>query len=208
MAEDLFKSIVEMDEQMALRITGDMLERNEDPARILEVCKDAITVVGDKFEKGEYFLSELIFSAEIFNKIMDLTLPRLKKEDVKKSGRIVLGTVKDDVHDIGKNIFKVLAEASGFEVIDLGVDVPYEQFVEAVRTYNPDIVGMSSLITASVSSLKKTIETLKEAGVRDRVKIVIGGGRADESVMKYTGADAWADDAAKGVRICKQLINR
>lgn len=208
MEQELYKSIVEMNEQDALRITRDMLEGGEDPAKILELCKDAITAVGDKFEKGEYFLSELIYSGEIFEKIMELTLPRLKKEDVKRTGTMVLGTVKDDVHDIGKNIFKVLAEASGFEVIDLGVDVPYERFVEAVRTHKPDIVGMSSLITASVGSMKKTIDMLKEAGLRDRTKVIIGGGRADESVMQYTGADAWADDAAKGVRICKQLINR
>lgn len=208
MGEDLFKCIVEMDEQEALRITKEMLESREDPVKILELCKDAITVVGDKFEKGEYFLSELIYSAEIFKKIMELILPRLKKEDVKRTGTIVLGTVKGDVHDIGKNIFKVLAEASGFEVIDLGVDVPYERFVEAVKTHNPDIVGMSSLITASVGSMKKTIDMLKEAGLLDKTKVVIGGGRADELVMQYTGADAWADDAAKGVRICKQLINR
>ncbi|MDI6895576.1 MAG: cobalamin-dependent protein [Bacillota bacterium] len=206
MVEDLVKSMVDMNEQEALRITMEMLEGGKDPLKVLELCKDAMAAVGEKFEKREYFLSELVFAAEVLKKIMELTLPKLEKEEVRRVGTIVLGTVQGDVHDIGKNIFKVLAEASGFELIDLGIDVPCERFVEAVRTRNPDIVGMSGLVTASVGSMKKTIDALKDAGLRHGVKVIIGGGRADESVKQYSGADAWADDAAKGVRLCKELI--
>ncbi|TYP56636.1 cobalamin B12-binding domain-containing protein, partial [Thermosediminibacter litoriperuensis] len=154
----------------------------------------------------EYFLSELILGGEIFKGIMEFTLPKIKQQDVQKVGKIVLGTVKEDVHNIGKDIFKVFAEASGFEVVDIGIDVPEEKFVEAVKEHNPDIVGMSCLITAGVSSMKKTVDSLKEAGVRDNIKIIIGGGRVDEGVKEFAGADAWADDAAKGVRLCKQLM--
>ena len=162
-------------------------------------------VIGDKFEKGEYFLSELLLGGEIFSSIMEFTLPLLKEGDIAKLGKIVLGTVKDDIHNIGKDIFKAFVEAAGFEVVDIGVDVPEEKFVEAVKEHKPDIVGMSCLITAGISSMKNTVEALKEAGLKD-FKIIIGGGRVDEEVKELAGADAWADDAARGVRLCKELL--
>jgi len=122
----------------------------------------------------------------------------LKREVI---GRVVIGTVYGDIHDIGKNIVVTMAEAAGFEVIDLGVDVPPQKFVEAIKQYNPDIVGMSGLLTVAIESMKKTIDAIKEAGLRDKVKIIIGGGRVDEYAKEYTGADAWARDAATGIRI-------
>ncbi|MCF6096173.1 cobalamin-dependent protein [Thermovorax subterraneus] len=206
MLEEILKSIVEMEEEEAVKKAKEYLDGGGDPQKLLEVCRDAMGEVGSRFEKGEYFLSELILGGEIFRQIMEFTLPKLQSGSVKKIGKIVLGTVKEDVHNIGKDIFKVFAEASGFEVIDLGIDTPEEKFVEAVKEHKPDIVGMSCLITAGVTSMKKTVDKLKEAGLRDSVKIIIGGGRVDESVKEFAGADAWADDAAKGVRLCKQLI--
>ncbi|WP_281744025.1 cobalamin B12-binding domain-containing protein, partial [Tepidanaerobacter syntrophicus] len=157
------------------------------------------------FEKGEYFLSELLLGGEIFKGIMELALPMIKEGEGKKIGKMVLGTVKEDIHNIGKDIFKAFAEAAGFEVIDIGVDVPVEKFVDAVKENKPDLVGMSCLITAGISSMKKTIEAIKQAGLTEP-KIIIGGGRVDEEVKEFTGADAWADDAAKGVRLCKELM--
>lgn len=206
MLDEILKSIVEMEEEEAIKKAKEYLDGGGDPQKLLEVCRDAMGEVGARFEKGEYFLSELILGGEIFKQIMEFTLPKIKGESVKKIGKIVLGTVKEDVHNIGKDIFKVFAEASGFEVIDIGIDTPEEKFVEAVKEHKPDIVGMSCLITAGVTSMKKTVDKLKEAGLRDSIKIIIGGGRVDESVKEYAGADAWADDAAKGVRHCKQLI--
>ena len=206
MLDEILKSIVEMEEEEAIKKAKEYLDGGGDPQKLLEVCRDAMGEVGARFEKGEYFLSELILGGEIFKQIMEFTLPKIKGESVKKIGKIVLGTVKEDVHNIGKDIFKVFAEASGFEVIDIGIDTPEEKFVEAVKEHKPDIVGMSCLITAGVTSMKKTVDKLKEAGLRDSIKIIIGGGRVDESVKEFTGADAWADDAAKGVRLCKQLI--
>jgi len=203
--EELFNKIVEMDEEGSIKMAKEYLEGGGSAQSLLEVCRDAMGEIGEKFEKREYFLSELMLGGEIFRNIMEFTLPLIKKEDLKKLGKIVLGTVKDDIHNIGKDIFKAFAEAAGFEVIDLGVDVPKEKFVEVVKEHNPDIVGMSCLITAAISSMKETVEALKEAGLRD-VKIIIGGGRADERTKVLVGADAWADDAAKGLRRCKELL--
>lgn len=206
MLEELFNRIVDMDEEGSIKMAKEYIEGGGDAQKLLETCRDAMGVIGQKFEKGEYFLSELILGGEIFKSIMEFTLPLIKKGDEKKLGRIVLGTVKEDVHNIGKDIFKVFAEASGFEVIDIGIDTPEEKFVEAVKEHKPDIVGMSCLITAGVASMKRTVDALKEAGLRDGIKIIVGGGRVDEGVKQYAGADAWADDAAKGVRLCKELM--
>jgi methylmalonyl-CoA mutase cobalamin-binding domain/chain len=203
--EELFNKIVDMDEEGSIKLAKEYLEGGGDAQKLLDVCRNAMGVIGDKFEKGEYFLSELLLGGEIFGSIMEFTLPLLKEGDVTKLGKIVLGTVKDDIHNIGKDIFKAFVEAAGFEVVDIGVDVPEEKFVEAVKEHKPDIVGMSCLITAGISSMKKTVEALKESGLTD-FKIIIGGGRVDEEVKQLAGADAWADDAARGVRLCKELL--
>lgn len=203
--EELIDAFIEFDEKKVLRLVEDLLKSGKDPAEVLETCRRATTIIGEKFEKGEFFLSELVFAGEIFNSVIQLILPKLKRE-VKPIGTIVLGTVQGDIHDIGKNIFKAFAEAAGFKVIDLGVDVPPEKFVEAVREYEPDIVGMSGLLTIAYESMKKTIDALKENGLRNKVKVIIGGGRVDEKIMRYTGADEWADNAIVGVRKCKQLL--
>ncbi|MEM2185266.1 MAG: corrinoid protein [Candidatus Methanomethylicia archaeon] len=203
--ENLVNAFVNLDEESVLRIVKDLLGAGKDPFEILEACRRATTIIGEKFERGEYFLSELVFAGEIFNGVMKIILPEIKRE-VKPIATMVLGTVHGDIHDIGKNIFKVFAEAAGFKVIDLGVDVPPEKFVEAVRIHNPEIVGMSGLLTISYEFMKKTIDALKEAGLRDRVKVIIGGGRVDEHVKRYTGADEWADNAMVGVRKCREIL--
>ncbi|MEM2341452.1 MAG: corrinoid protein [Candidatus Bathyarchaeia archaeon] len=203
--EDLVNAFVNLEEEKVLKIVEDLLKGGMDPSEIIDACKRATTIIGEMFERGEYFLSELVFAGELFNSIMKLVLPRLKKE-IKPVGTIVLGTVQGDIHDIGKNIFRAFAEAAGFRVIDLGVDIPPERFVEAVRSHNPDIVGMSGLLTISYESMKRTVEALREAGLRDRVKVIIGGGRVDEHVKRYTGADEWADNAMIGVKKCKEML--
>jgi len=205
MQEELFNKIVDMDEEGSIKMAKEYLDGGGDPKELLNICRNAMGEIGSRFEKGEYFLSELILGGEIFRSIMEFTLPYLQEDESQKLGKIVLGTVKDDIHNIGKDIFKAFVEAAGFEVIDIGVDVPVEKFVEAVKANNPDIIGMSCLITAGISSMKKTIEAIKEAGVTE-AKIIIGGGRVDENVRQLVGADAWADDAAKGVRLCRELI--
>ena len=205
MQEELFNKMVNMDEEESIKLAKEFLDRGGKPQDLLEVCRKAMDAIGEKFERGEYFLSELLLGGEIFKGIMEFVLPLIEESETTKLGTIVLGTVKDDIHNIGKDIFKAFAQAAGFEVIDLGVDVPEEKFVEAVKEHKPDIVGMSCLITAGISSMKKTREALRASGL-ENVKIIIGGGRVDESVRQFVDADAWSDDAARGVRICKELI--
>ena len=206
MRKELLKSFVDMEELEAVRIAKELVETDGGPVAVLETCKEAMEEVGRLFEAGEYFLSELIAAGDIFNQIMAFTLPKLQQGDVSSIGTMVLGTVQGDVHNIGKDIFKVMAEASGIKVIDIGIDVPHEKFVEAIKEHQPDIVGMCCLITLGVDSMKQTVEVIKEAGLRDGIKIIIGGGRVSEAVMEHVGADAWADDAARGVRLSKELL--
>ena len=204
MDKKLYDLIVEMEEQDALDYAKKYLEDGGDAQKLLDVCRDAMDEVGNRFEKGEYFLSELLLGGEIFQSIMAIALPHLGEGSQQKLGKMVLGTVREDIHDIGKDIFKAFVEAAGFEVVDIGGDVPEEKFVEAVKEHQPDIVGMSCLITAGMVTMKSTIEALRDAGFK--TPVIIGGGRVDEDVKVYVGADAWADDAASGVRLSKELV--
>jgi len=204
--DGIVEAIVNLDERAALKISGEMLEKGMDPIEILEKGRAGMSIVGERFDSGVYFLSEMIMAAEIFQGVMDVIRPRLKRSAAEYVGKVVIGTVEGDVHDIGKNIVIALLEAEGFEVIDLGVDVPAEGFVEAIREHRPDIVGMSSLLTVALESTKKTIDAITEAGLRDRVKIIIGGGRVDEYAREYVKPDASTDNAAQGVRLCKELL--
>ena len=199
-------AIVDLDEPEALRLAEMMLESNTDPVQILERCRAGMSIVGDRFEKGEFFLSEMIMAAEIFNQVMSRIKPHLKKNISVSRGKIVIGTVEGDVHDIGKNIVIALLEAEGFDVVDLGVDVPAEKFVEAIKEHEPDIVGMSSLLTIALEATKETVDAITVAGLRDKVKIIVGGGRIDVHAAEYIKPDASTDNAAYGVKLCKQLM--
>jgi methylmalonyl-CoA mutase cobalamin-binding domain/chain len=204
--ENVVDAIVNLDESNALELVKKLIDSSEDPVQILEECRRGMSVVGEKFETGEFFLSEMIMAAEIFKEVMELIRPQLTKASG-KVGRVLIGTVDGDVHDIGKNIVVALLEAEGFEVIDLGVDVPPERFVEAIREYKPDIVGMSSLLTVALESTKRTVEAIEEAGLRDKVKIIVGGGRIDNDAADYIKPDAYTDNAANGVRLCRKLMD-
>jgi len=183
-----------------------MLENGVDPVEILEESRAGMSVVGERFQSGEYFLSEMIMAAEIFTAIMDSLRPRMKRSVSETIGKVVIGTVQGDVHDIGKNIIVALLVAEGFDVVDLGVDVPPEGFVEAIREHEPDIVGMSSLLTVALESTKRTINAIAEAGLRDKAKIIIGGGRVDDYARDYVKPDAFTDNAAIGVKLCRELM--
>ena len=173
---------------------------------ILEMCRSGMSVVGERFEKGEFFLSEMIMAAEIFTQIMNSIRPLLKRSVEEHRGKIVIGTVEGDVHDIGKNIAIALLEAEGFDVVDLGVDVAPGRFVEAVREHEPDIVGMSSLLTVALESTKRTVDAITEAGLRENVKVIVGGGRIDIHAAEYIKPDAWTDNAAQGVKLCTEFM--
>ncbi len=204
--QGLAEAIYNLDEQAALRLSREMLDNGVDPVDILEESRAGMSVVGERFQSGEYFLSEMIMAAEIFTSIMDSIKPRMKGSVSETIGKVVIGTVQGDVHDIGKNIIVALLEAGGFHVVDLGVDVPPEGFVEAIKEHEPDIVGMSSLLTVALESTKRTIDAIVEAGLRDSVKIIVGGGRVDDYARDYVKPDASTDNAAIGVKLCRELM--
>jgi len=202
-SEEFVNAILELEEEKALKIARERLEAGEDPLKILDDLKVAAEKVGEKYEKGEFFVADLVMAGEIMKGVSELVRPKLKELGKAREpvGKLVIGTVEGDIHDIGKNIAVTMAEAAGFEVSDLGVDVPPQKFVEAIKQHNPEVVGMSGLLTLAIESMKKTVDAIKEAGLRDKVKIIIGGGRVDEYAKEYLGADAWTNDAAKGIRI-------
>ncbi len=207
MYERLVEAIVKMDEDEAMTAAKELLEKGDDPLKILEQCRKAVEIVGAQFEKGECFLPELMMAGHMLGEISDLVRPVLSKGlEIKRIGKVLMGTVEGDVHDIGKNIVTFLLDANGFEVMDIGIDVPPEKFVEAIRSFSPQVVGLSGLLTIAYDSMKKTVEAVKEAGLRDKVKIMIGGGQMSDKVKEYAGADAYAKDAMAGVVLAKQWV--
>lgn len=206
MDQKLIDALADLREGETLSIVREMLEDGEDPVEILELSREGMNVVGDRFEEGDYFLSELVVATAIFKQVMELMRPELEKAVVEPVGQIVIGTVQGDIHDIGKNIVIALLEAAGFEVHDLGVNVRPDKFVEAIEDIEPEIVGMSGLLTLAIESMRKSVEAISRAGLRERVKIIVGSCRLDETAREYIGADAWTNEAATGVRICRNWI--
>jgi len=207
-SEEFVNAILELEEEKALKIARERLEAGEDPLKILDDLRVVAEKVGEKYEKGEFFVADLVMAGEIMKEVSELVRPKLKELGKAREpiGKLVIGTVEGDIHDIGKNIAVTMAEAAGLEVIDLGVDVPPQKFVEAIKQHNPEVVGMSGLLTLAIESMKKTVDAIKEAGLRDKVKIIIGGGRVDEHAKEYLGADAWTNDAATGIRIMLRWV--
>jgi methylmalonyl-CoA mutase cobalamin-binding domain/chain len=204
--EKIVNALVNLDESSSLKLAKQEIESGSDPVKILEMCRKGMSIVGEKFEVGDYFLSEMIMAAEIFNQVMEIIRPKLVKSITEKRGKIVIGTVEGDVHDIGKNIVIALLEAEGFDVIDLGVDVPPVEFISAIKEHEPEIVGMSSLLTVALEATKTTVDAITTAGLRDKVKIIVGGGRIDLHAADYIKPDAFTDNAAYGVKLCKRLM--
>lgn len=173
---------------------------------ITEGMSKGMEIVGQKYEANEYFLAELIMAGETMKEGTKVLEPHLKAGDVKAIGKVAIGTVRGDLHDIGKNVVVTLLGAAGFDIVDLGVDVPAEKFVEAVKDSNPDIVGMSALLTTTMVEMETTIKALRKAGLRRKVKIIIGGAPITQEYAKKIGADAAARDAVEGVNICKSWV--
>ncbi|MBO3769392.1 MAG: corrinoid protein [Thermoproteota archaeon] len=203
----LREAIVNLDLDASKSLTKECLEKGIPPSEIVSKgISIAMEEVGKKFESSEYFLSELIVAGEIGKEITQMLKPYLKESEIRKKGKVVIGTVKGDLHDIGKNIFGMMLEAAGFEVIDLGTDVPAEAFVEAVKKNSPDIVGMSALLTVTMGEMENVINALKKAGLRDKVKVIVGGAPITEEFARKIGADAYGKDAVVGVEICKAWV--
>lgn len=203
----LKEAIVKLDFEESEKLTREAVVKGIPPQEIiLKGISGAMEEVGKKFEASEYFLSELIVAGEIGKEITQMLQPYLKDTEIKKAGKVVIGTVKGDLHDIGKNIFGMMLEAAGFEVIDLGNDVPPEAFVEAVGKHKPDIVGMSALLTVTMVEMENVMNALKKAGLKNKVKVIIGGAPITEEYAKKIGADAYGKDAVVGVEICKRWV--
>ncbi len=208
MSKELYNAIVNLEEQTALKYVREEFESGKDPLSILEECRQALEIVGQKFDAEEYFLSELILGAQIFKEAVEIISPALgaDKHEGATRGRIVIGTVKGDIHDLGKNLVTAMLKSTGFEVYDLGVDVPRERFVEMVREVRPQVVGMSALLTIAFDEMRDVVEALEAAGLRDRVKIMIGGGPVNEAVKGYVGADAVGRNASQAVELAKMFV--
>ncbi|HUW38375.1 MAG TPA: cobalamin-dependent protein [Rhodocyclaceae bacterium] len=205
--KQLVEWLAEMNEDDALALAKRMLlEDGKDPLRVLELCRMAMDIVGKRFEEGEYFLPELVLAGEMLESIGAIAKPLIKQapgEEAKKLGKILIGTVHGDLHDIGKNIVSFMLDINGFEVKDIGIDVPVTSFIEEINGYQPDVVGLSGFLTLAFDSMKETIAAIDGAGLRDKVKIMIGGGQIDETVRAYTGADAFGVNAVEAVNLCK-----
>jgi 5-methyltetrahydrofolate--homocysteine methyltransferase len=166
-------------------------------------------IVGERYEKGTYFLPELIMAGEMLTQITQIVKPELAKmPEVERHGKVLIGTVKGDIHDIGKNIVGFMLDVNGFDVQDLGVDVAPQKFVEAIRQFHPQVIGLSGFLTLAFDAMKETIEAIKAAGLRDGVKIMIGGGQITEQIKEYAGADAYGRDAMAGVSLAKKWLGK
>ena len=206
-SEKLVNALADLKEKEALKIVEDRLSAGEEPLKILEDARRALEIVGNRFANREYFISDLMYSGEILKAITDMVKPKLAKAaKVKRLGKVVMGTVAGDIHDIGKNIVVFMLDVNGFEVYDLGVDVPAQKFVEKIKETGAPIVGLSGFLALAFDSMKQTIEAIKDAGLRDKVKVMIGGGQISEEIRKYTGADAYGKDAMAGVSLAKKWV--
>ena len=207
MSQELAELLADLKESEALAFVEKALEGGTDALELLEQAKEGMNIVGERFADSDYFIPDLVFSGEILRRIVTLLQPHLKKQgESKKAGKVVIGTVKGDIHDIGKDLVVFMLDVGGFEVTDLGIDVPVERFVDAIKETGSKVVGLSGFLTLAFDSMKETVDAIEKAGLRHDVKIMIGGGQMDEQVRKFTGADAYGKDAVEAVRLARGWI--
>jgi len=206
----LVEWLADMNEDEALPLAKRMLlEDKVDPMHVLNLCRAAMDIVGKRFEDGEYFLPELVLAGEMLDIVGAIAKPLIKLgggAEAAKLGKVLIGTVHGDLHDIGKNIVTFMLDINGFEVKDIGVDVPVQTFIEEIKAYQPDVVGLSGFLTLAFDSMKETIGAFESAGMRPGFKIMIGGGQIDETVRRYTGADAFGVNAVEAVALCRDWM--
>ena len=207
MSGALAKLLSDLKEQEVLAFVEKALGEGVGAMELLEDAKEGMNIVGQRFSEQTYFIPDLVYSGEILRRIVEMLEPHLtKKKEAERLGKVVIGTVAGDIHDIGKDLVVFMLDVNGFEVIDLGIDVPVQRFVDAVKASGSKIVGLSGFLTLAFESMKQTVEAIKEAGLRDEVKIMIGGGQMDEQVRSYTGADAYGKDAMAAVALAKEWL--
>ena len=206
MKVDLAQALVEFKKDVVLETVIRRLQDGDKPVQLIRELQDGMELIGQKFEGGAYFLSELLMSADLFSKAMGILEPKLQETSLDTIGKIVVGTPKGDIHDIGKNIFVTVAKGNGFEILDLGVDVPAQRFVDAVAELKPQILGFSALLTPSFEPMKAVVDMLVEQGLRDNLKIIVGGGVTTETVQRYISADGQTTDVMDGIKQCKAFL--
>lgn len=205
----LFDAVLEGDFDGVKTNVQAALDTNLDPNVILnDGMIAAMREVGTRFEAGEYYVPEMLIAARAMQSGMVILKPYLQQTDRKSSGKVVIGTVKGDLHDIGKNLVSLMLEGAGYEIIDLGVDVPAEEFVKQVTSINPDVVGMSALLTTTMPSMKTTIDALTAAGLRNHIKVIIGGAPVTESYAHQIEADGFSPDASRAVQVVNDLLGK
>ena len=205
MTQELIDAIIELEEDQALEIVQKMLMAEHDPWKILDACREAMLVIGNKFERGESFVPELVFAGDILDRITKLVKPKLDTAiSREKEGKVIIGTVAGDIHDIAKDIVVLMLDINGFEVFDLGVDVSPQAFVDKVEETGAKILGLSGFLTMAFEPMKKTIELLKEKGLEKNVKVMIGGGPVGSHACSFVDADAWGKDAVAAVELAKK----
>ena len=215
MSEEFVHALADLEEERAIEMAEQRLDAGEDPMAVLDDLKEGMGIVGDRYAADEYFIPDLMYAGEIIEQISALLQEEMPEQEEETIGTVVLGTVKDDIHDIGKDLVYFMFDLNGFEVIDLGVDVPIEDFVEAVEENDPDIVALSGFLTAAFDSMKETVDALEEAGlveeyeegtIREGRKVMIGGGQITDDVRNYVGADGYENDAPSGVTRAKEWL--
>lgn len=205
----LVEWLADMNEEDGIELARRMLlEENADPLRVLELCRMAMDEVGKRFEQGDYFLPELVLAGEMLETVGSIAKPLISQDDEsqQKLGRVLIGTVNGDLHDIGKNIVTFMLDINGYEVKDIGIDVPVADFISAIKDFDPQVVALSGFLTLAFDSMKETIKAIEKAGLRDGRKIMIGGGQVDETVRAYTGADSYGMNAVDAVNLCNKWL--
>jgi methanogenic corrinoid protein MtbC1 len=207
MSEDLAMAIVELNRDEALDMVKRRCKKGENPLHLLDECRRGMVIVGERYQKGEYFLSELMMSAELFKGVVEILDPYLAKtRPSKPRGKVLVATLRGDIHYLGKDLFAALCKAQGFEVYNLGVDVAPQLVVDKVKEVKPDFVGFSALITSVFAAMKEASEMLEEAGLRKHFKLMVGGGISTPMVKEYIGADFQTTDAMEGVAYCMKSM--
>ena len=207
MSGELVKLLSDLKEPEALAFVEKSLAEGVDPMDLLGDAKEAMNIVGQRFASDEYFIPDLVFSGEILKGIVQMLEPHITKgEEAERLGKVIIGTVAGDIHDIGKDLVVFMLDVNGFEVLDLGIDVPVQKFVDTIKETGSRVVGLSGFLTLAFQSMKDTVEAINAAGLRDNVKIMIGGGQIDERVKSFTGADAYGKDAMEAVTLTKGWI--